>query len=230
MPIFEKKEEKLKTREVLDIIFDMLSSDVPEEKILGMLKQMGMGDEEANNTLSAAKQKYDALVQSSLSAAVDKLLSREREELMERVDSKVSSLKKDVLLKMDISSPEMQRYIDTKLASSTTEINSLKGDLFSMKIEMNARLKSLEDKTGKGERKSAEKLLPVMLMIVGLFIFFFGLNQVRELVMPFDMANLAWMLTYAIVVVIGLVFVAVGYQKYPKEPTEFQPAGLEYVK
>jgi len=230
MPIFEKKEEKLKTREVLDIIFDMLSSDVPEEKILSMLRQMGMGNEEAKKTLSAAKQKFDALVQSSLSAAVDKLLAKEREELMERVDSKVESLKKDVLLKLDIKSPEQEKYTDTKLESVTSEINSLKGDLFSAKVEFNTRLKELEDKSGKTEKRSSEILLPVILMIVGIFVMFFGASQIRDLLMNPDLAKLTEIFLYAIVIVIGIVFIVVGFQKYPREIKEFQPAGLEYVK
>jgi hypothetical protein len=230
MPIFEKKEEKLKTREVLDIIFDMLSSDVPEEKILGMLGQMGMGDDEAKKTLSIAKQKFDALIQSSLSATVDKLLAKEREELMERVDSKVESLKKDVLLKLDIKSPEQEKYTDTKLELVTSEINSLKGDLFSAKVEFNTRLKELEDKSGKTEKRSSEILLPVILMIVGIFVTFFGASQIRDILMNLDLAKLTEIFLYAIVIIIGIVFIVVGFQKYPREIKEFQPAGLEYVK
>lgn len=232
MPIFEKKEEEetLKTREVLDIIFDMLSTDVPEEKILSMLQEMGMGAQEAKQTLSAAKAKYEALVQSSLSAAVDKLLSKEKEELLERVDSKVESMRKDLLLKLDINSPEQRKYIDSKVSQVTAELNTLKSDLFSTKVEINARLKALEEQAGQTKKRAADMLVPVIMIVIGIGVMFFGANMVRSLIMPFDMKNLVEIFLYLIVVLIGIVLIIVGFKQYPKETKEFKPAGMEYVK
>ena len=231
MPIFEKKEEeKLKTREVLDIIFDMLSTDVPEDKILSMLQEMGMGEEEAKQTLSAAKAKYDALVQSSLSAAVDKLLSKEKEELLERVDSKVESMKKDLLLKLDINAPEQRKYMDTKISEVMSELNTLKSDLFSTKVEINSRLKALEEQAGQSKKRAADLLLPVMMMIIGIAVMFFGADKVRSLIMPFELKNLVELFLYVIVILIAIVLIIVGFKQYPKEAKEFKPAGMEYVK
>jgi len=231
MPIFEKKEgERLKTREILDIIFDMLSSDVPEAKILSMLEEMGMGDEEARQTLSAAKAKYEALVQSSLSAAVDKLLSKEREELMERVDSKVESLRKDLLLKVDINSPEQRKYMEDRIAEVNQEVNALKSDLFGTKVEVNTRLKAVEEQAGVGKKRTGEVLISVVFMIAGIIVLFYGLSQMRELVMLFEFQKLTDIFLYLIVVLIGLVIAIVGWKKYPHEVREYKPAGMEYVK
>jgi len=230
MPIFEKKEGKLQTREILDIIFDMLSSDVPEEKILSMLKEMGMGDEEARQTLSAAKAKYEALVQSSLSAAVDKLLSKEKEELMERVDSKVESLRKDLLLKVDMNSPEQRKYMEDRISEVNQELNTLKNDLFSTKVEVNTRLKTVEEQAGVGKKRTGEVLISVVFMIAGIIVLFYGLSQMRELVMLFEFQKLADIFLYLIVVLIGLVIAIVGWKKYPHEIKEYKPAGMEYVK
>jgi hypothetical protein len=229
MPIFDRKQGKPETREILDIIFDMLTSDVPEEKILSMLKQMGISDEEAKMTLSAAKQKYEALVKSSLSAAVDKLLTKEKEELLERVDTKVDSLKKDVLLKMEMANPQLQKYVDSKLDPMSTDINSLKSDLFSTRIEFTNRLKALEQKSGQEEKKSSEILLPVILMIIGIFVMFYGASQERDLLMSFNVADMTNIFLYGIVMVMGIVFIIVGFQKYPKKEKEYA-AGLEYTK
>jgi hypothetical protein len=230
MPIFERGQGKPQTREILDIIFDMLSTDVPEDKILNMLKQMDLSDEEAQKTLSVAKQKYEALVQSSLSTAVDKLLAKEKEELLERVDSKVAAMKHDMLLKMDMSSPDLEKYIDKRMAPVLSELNSLKGDVFSTKVELNNRLKGLESKSGKDEKRSTDILIPVILMIVGIFIMFFGANSVRDLLMNFEVASLTDIFLYMIVIIIGIVFIIVGFQKYPRETKEYQLSGLEYAK
>jgi hypothetical protein len=230
MPIFEKKEGKLQTREILDIIFDMLSSDVPEAKILSMLEEMGMGDEEARQTLSAAKAKYEALVQSSLSAAVDKLLSKEKEELMERVDSKVESLRKDLLLKVDMNSPEQRKYIEDRISEVNQELNTLKNDLFSTKVEVNTRLKTVEEQAGVGKKRTGEVLISVVFMIAGIIVLFYGLNQMRELVLQFEFQKLTDIFLYLIVVLIGLVISIVGWKKYPHEIKEYKPAGMEYVK
>ena len=220
MPIFDKREgmpERPKTREILDIIFDMLASDVPEDKILSMLRQMGMGDEEARQTLSAGKQKFDALVKSSLSAAVDKLLAKEKEELLERVDSKVDSMRKDLLLKVDMSGPQQQKIIDSKISPLAAEISALKDDLYSTKAQMDNRVKELEDKEGKTQKRTADILLPVLLMILGIFVMFFGANQLRDLIMQFDPGRILELVLYIVVAVIGLAFIIVGFQKYPKE-------------
>ena len=230
MPIFEKKEGKLQTREILDIIFDMLSSDVPEAKILSMLEEMGMGDEEARQTLSAAKAKYEALVQSSLSSAVDKLLSKEKEELMERVDSKVESLRKDLLLKVDMNSPEQRKYIEDRISEVNQELNTLKNDLFSTKVEVNTRLKTVEEQAGVGKKRTGEVLISVVFMIAGIIVLFYGLNQMRELVLQFEFQKLTDIFLYLIVVLIGLVISIVGWKKYPHEIKEYKPAGMEYVK
>jgi len=230
MPIFEKKEGKLQTREILDIIFDMLSSDVPEEKILSMLEEMGMGDEEARQTLSAAKAKYEALVQSSLSAAVDKLLSKEKEELMERVDSKVESLRKDLLLKVDMNSPEQRKYMEDRISEVNQEVNTLKSDLFSTKVEVNTRLKAVEEQAGVGKKRTGEVLISVVFMIAGIIVLFYGLSQMRELVLLFEFQKLTDIFLYLIVVLIGLVISIVGWKKYPHEIKEYKPAGMEYVK
>ena len=217
MPIFGGKEGKLQTREVLDIIFDMLASDVPEDKILSMLQQMGMGNEEAKMTLSAAKQKFDALVQSSLSAAVDKLLVKEKEELLERVDSKVDSMRKDLMLKVDMSGPQQQKIIDSKISPLAAEISALKDDLYSTKAQMDNRVKELEDKEGKSQKKALNLPVPILLMIIGIFVMFFGANQLRGLIMPFDAERITELIMYMVVAVIGLAFIIAGFQKYPKE-------------
>jgi hypothetical protein len=230
MPIFDKREDKPKTREVLDIVFDMLSSDVPEDKIISMLKQMGMGDEEAKQTLSAAKQKFEALVQSSLSAAVDKLLAKEKEDLLARVDSKADAMKRDLLLKLDIRAQEDKKYVDQKADSVGAEISGLKGDLFSTKVEFNTRLRTLEDKTGQQQKKASEAILPLLLMIVGIVIMFYGAAQLRDLIFAFTMAQLGSVLLYFNVMIVGIAFILVGFQKYPREAKEFTSVGLEYVK
>jgi uncharacterized membrane protein YuzA (DUF378 family) len=234
MPIFEKKEgpaEKPKTREILDIIFDMLSADVPEENIISMLKQMGLGDEEAQKTLSTAKLKYEALVQSSLSAAVDKLLAKERGELMNRVDAKVDSMRKELLLKADMTAPEAQKYVDNRFSEVDAEISTIKSDLFSSKSDFNSRLRTVEEKTGETEKKTSKVLASILVIIAGIFILFFAANQIRDLLSNFQTSSLSDIIVYLIVILIGLVVIVIGIKYYPKEQSqEFRPTGTEYVK
>ncbi len=97
-------------------------------------------------------------------------------------------------------------------------------------MELNNRLKTLEKTSGKVEKRSTEILLHVILMIIGIFVMFFGANSIRDLLVAFEVANLTNIFLYLIVIIIGIVFIVVGFQKYPRETKEFKPAGLEYVK
>jgi hypothetical protein len=144
---------------------------------------------------------------------------------MERVDSKVDALKKDFLLRLEITAPEREKYADTKLGPVTSELSSLKSDLFSTKVEFNSRLKALEAKSGMAQKKTSETALSIILMIAGIFITLFGAYQIIG-----QAASKSELFLYAIAIIIGIVFVIDGFQKYPKKAKEFKPVGLDYVK
>jgi hypothetical protein len=97
-------------------------------------------------------------------------------------------------------------------------------------VEVNTRLKAVEEQAGVGKKRTGEVLISVVFMIAGIIVLFYGLSQMRELVLLFEFQKLTDIFLYLIVVLIGLVISIVGWKKYPHEIKEYKPAGMEYVK
>src|SRR3989344_6113947 len=118
--------KKRETREVLDIVFDMLSSDVPESQIMQMLLQLGLASDEAGQVLNASKLRYKEYMDSRMAGSIEKVFTTKRKELLEQVAASMKDVQKQMQLQNDLRLLETQKYADRKSEEVVTRVTSLK--------------------------------------------------------------------------------------------------------
>ena len=209
--------KKRETREVLDIVFDMLSSDVPESQIMQMLLQLGLASDEAGQVLNASKLRYKEYMDSRMAGSIEKVFTTKRKELLEQVAASMKDVQKQMQLQNDLRLLETQKYADRKSEEVLTQVTALKSDVFNVRSETDARFTDLQSKIAGIEVQTTPHVQTVLTMAVGALIAFVPLVLIRDGLSktPFSFAEfLPNLMVYLIIMVVGGIIAKHGYDGY----------------
>jgi hypothetical protein len=210
------------TREVLDVVFDLLSTDVPEEKIISMLLQMGLKESEAKAVISAAKAKLEKYLESRLATSVDKLLETRKKEIEQYVASELEDTKRKIALQTDMRLMEQKKYTDDQTTKLRAEIEALKSDVFSFKTEAGSQVKQAVKQTELLGLKTLPRLVSIGVVFGGLFACLASFILIKGIVdmyapgikAPALSDIIPQLLLYSILFVIGIVVLKAGIDMY----------------
>ncbi|MEM3411957.1 MAG: hypothetical protein QW735_01380 [archaeon] len=178
MPLFEKKKEKVESSKMLDVVLEMLTINVPEQKIIENLIESGASETEAKEILKVAKAKYDALVESKLREIVDELIEKRRESLEKYVSNLFDDFAKKVDTKLELMKLDAKQYTDKVQEKTRDEFLAVQSEFKDFKLGVEARLKSISSQIEKITISGPLRdLLIISLLLVGGFSILTGVSN-----------------------------------------------------
>ncbi len=137
MSLFKKKtEEKQSSKEMREIVLDMLIKGEEKQEILKNLEELGLKKQEAEGTLKKAEQGYEDFIKSRLTIETRKAFQENKEELMERIDAKIDKVKKEIKIKRDLQLSSQRDYIDKEIKELRNKIEALERQFFDLRAEV----------------------------------------------------------------------------------------------
>lgn len=145
MSIFGKEEKKegSSTKEMIEIVFDMLVKGEEKQEVMKTLKELGLSQEEAENTYAKAKEGYDDFVKSKLTQEAKKAFEDNKENMMKRVDSKIEKLKQKLKTQRELEISSQKDYINKEIKEVKNKVDNLQREFFDFRAEVNSKLKNL---------------------------------------------------------------------------------------
>lgn len=218
--------EKRTPQQVLDIVFDMLATDVPESKVLSVLLQMGLSEQEARALITAAKAKLEKYLESRLAVSIDKLLETRKKEIEEYLAAKLAETQKQIQLQNELKFMEEKNFVEDRVSSLKSEVDSLKQDVFAARTELGGAVQQALTQTEVLGMKTAPRILSILLLAGGLFsavasVFLIKgvLDQFAPGVKAPSLLDVApSLLLYSVFLLLSLVIIKVGINLFQIRP------------
>lgn len=215
-----------KPQQVLDIVFDMLATDVPEPKILGVLLQMGMSEQESKAVITAAKAKLEKYLESRMATSIDKLFDTRKKELEDFLAAKLSETQRQIQLQNDLKLMEQKKFTEDALTALRREVESLKQEAYSSRMELSGDVQRALSQTEVLGMKTAPRLLSLVLIAAGLFSAIVSVVFIKGVVDQFapglkapnffDVAP--QLLLYCVFLLLSVIIIKVGVNLFRIKP------------
>ncbi len=232
MAVFGKAEKKppVEGKNLSDIVYQMLVENVPDKQILVNLQQLGLDEQKAKQVLSKAKKEFEEYIENKLASAVEKLVDEKMDEWAEQKEKKSSLL-------FDLKVAENKKYVDDVKQQLVEEIEGLKSDFSSMKLEVDSHLK-LVDKTIDLLKLSGstQRMLSAALMLGGIASIAGGLflsSKVVSAVLESTEMNTGLVISIFILLILlaaGIVALNIGFKVYSIGSSKMAEAGIDFLK
>ncbi|GEM_PF-6620345 len=234
MPLFQKKEGTREApRKLSDIVLEMITRNIPEDKIISTLVSTGLSETEAVQVYQQVKKDYEGYLGSKLKLEVHRLFDEEKEGLQNMIREEMKKMEKQVLLKAELKSMEQKELLEKKISDMKATTDSVKSDLFNFKIQFNSALQDVQKQLNQMKVKGTTKILiSIVLMLSGALIALFSFLQLYNILIRFALSvDLVPLSVSAVMVIVGAVFAKFGTDIYlSTQKKEFKEYGLDWMK
>ncbi|MFH0986968.1 MAG: hypothetical protein V1911_02855, partial [Candidatus Micrarchaeota archaeon] len=150
-------------RKLSEIVFDMISENVPDSVMSSTLQQYGMTKQQAEDVINKVKDEYGKFTGAKLQEVVRKVLE-------EKFSRRMTELKKEIELREEIKDMEHRKYVDSKAEQIEKEVGILKSHDTELEFDVENRLDKMESKLEMLKTVDPkQKMLATGLLLIALF-------------------------------------------------------------
>ncbi len=234
MPLFGKKEaQETPSRKLSDVVLEMITRSVPEDKIITTLVSTGLSESEARRVYEQVKKEYEGYLASKLKLEVHRLFEEEKKNFESFLREELRKTEKEILLKTDLKSMERHEVLEKKIEDMKAMVESVKSDLFNFKIQFNSAVQDVQKQLNQMKVKGTTKIMvSIVLMLSGSLIALYSFLGLHAMLSKFALStDLVPMSVYAVMIILGAVFAKFGVDVYLSTQTkEYKEYGLDWMK
>ena len=214
---FEKKKQDTQ-KNIREVVLDMISQGAPKEQVVGNLVSAGLGQDESSLLYESMKKEYEQLFTSHIGKAVQDAANKRQQETISNLEREVERLRRDLELHFDLKNMDQKGQTDSQMRAMQAEIQGLKSDLFSTKVNLEKEMKKVESELDDVRLKGFIRVLAsIVTLLIGGVMAILSATQMYNATMAGISEITLSLALYIVVFLGGIIFTWLGVKVYTSE-------------
>lgn len=218
MALFEKQKKQPKKVDLHTLVLELITQGIPKETIMNNLIQAGMDQKDAELLYGSTKMEYDGLFKSEMGKSIKDASDKNKQQIIKELEKEIEQMKRDLDVHLNIKNTEQKEYTDRKLNSIESEVNGIKSDMFSFKVNLEKEIKDLDSEVEEVRLKGFIRvLISIISILTGAVMAILSVTQLYNILLNPPEQLMLSVAIYIVVLIGAVIFGWLGVNVYISE-------------